>query len=87
MAGYDPDKDKIVRTLGTHQDEGSRSRVEVHVRAYNGGEEKIAIQRVDGESGKGWKLGRMTTTEAIAVGGFLAKIKKPTKKGKGKAKS
>lgn len=84
---YDADLDKIVKTLGKHQDEGSRSEVVVHIRAYNGGEEKVAIQRADAESGKVWKLGRMTVTEGIAVGKLLSKMQAPKAPKKAPAKS
>tara|TARA_Y100000034_G_scaffold134890_1_gene204695 strand:+ start:1170 stop:1436 length:267 start_codon:yes stop_codon:yes gene_type:complete len=78
--GYDEGKDKIVKQLGKFQDgDDARSRIEVNLRSYNGGAEKVAIQRFDTKSERPWKLGRMTMPEALFVAKALAKLKKGRK--------
>jgi hypothetical protein len=78
--GYDDSKDKIVKTLGEFHEEGARSKIVVCIRAYDGGTEKVAIQRQDAETERMWKLGRLTVDEAVGIGKLLAKA--ATKKGK-----
>lgn len=58
---YEPEKDKLVKTLLDGGDEG----VNVEVRQYAGGQEKIQLSRTVG--GRFAKLGRLTLDEAEEV--------------------
>lgn len=62
MAGYNDNNDRLIKKLTTIIDPERNSKIEVSVRSYNGGKNKIALERI-AENGQQYKLGRLSETE------------------------
>lgn len=77
-SGWDPDLDEIVRELGTvREPKDAKTKINVSVRRYDGGPEKVAIQRIRTKKGgkeQYGRLGRVSVAEAKALGKLLGKL-------------
>lgn len=76
-SGWNPDLDEVVREIGSiREPKDAKTKINVSVRRYDGGAEKVAIQRIRTRKGEEvyGRLGRLTVAEAKALGKLLGKL-------------
>lgn len=74
-AGYDEDLDVVVRELGEVKLKDAKTYLTARVMAYNGGPEKVSIDRWTTAKDTHTKLGRLSIEEAKALGKLLRGVK------------